>query len=331
MFKKISKITDYGVFKNFNWPTASTLDEFEKRNLIYGWNYSGKTTLARIFREFELKKRHPDFVSSKFNITTKDNGDYTHEQLDRLPFSVRVFSSDFISDNLKWDEGIEPIFILGDESIELQDKLKELKAKVAEKEKNKISTMDTVNRLKTELEDSKTDKARQIKRDLNIAENYDKRYLQTEIDGLPDKSESLILANDEYQKTFTSYRSDEKLPVPPKVYLTSSIDPDDIIRKTKAFLYRSVKSAVIERLKDNKPLHDWVETGLERHKGKEICEFCGNPITENRIEELNNHYSKELQILNTDLDTFKNTVKAYKLNLPDLPAKRDFYSEFQEA
>jgi len=102
MFKKVIKIKDYGVFKDFTWPSDSILDEFEKRNLIYGWNYSGKTTLSRIFRAFEQQKNHPDFSSSCFKVETKDDGSFTHIQLERLPFSVRVFNSDFISENLKW-------------------------------------------------------------------------------------------------------------------------------------------------------------------------------------------------------------------------------------
>ena len=35
-------------------------------NLIYGWNYSGKTTLSRIFHSFELKDFSSGFESSEF-------------------------------------------------------------------------------------------------------------------------------------------------------------------------------------------------------------------------------------------------------------------------
>ncbi|MCF6149614.1 MAG: AAA family ATPase [Candidatus Kuenenia sp.] len=38
------KIKDFGVFRNFSW--QATIPEFKKYNLIYGWNYSGKTTLT---------------------------------------------------------------------------------------------------------------------------------------------------------------------------------------------------------------------------------------------------------------------------------------------
>ena len=39
---------------------------FRGFNLIYGWNYSGKTTLSRIFHSFELKDFSSGFESSEF-------------------------------------------------------------------------------------------------------------------------------------------------------------------------------------------------------------------------------------------------------------------------
>lgn len=41
MIIKVNRIKDFGVFRNFSWQTA--IPEFKQFNLIYGWNYSGKT------------------------------------------------------------------------------------------------------------------------------------------------------------------------------------------------------------------------------------------------------------------------------------------------
>lgn len=43
MLKSIEKIKGLGVYQNYNKP-AST-EEFGIKNRIYGWNYSGKTTI----------------------------------------------------------------------------------------------------------------------------------------------------------------------------------------------------------------------------------------------------------------------------------------------
>ncbi|HOR46179.1 MAG TPA: AAA family ATPase, partial [Caldisericia bacterium] len=48
LIKRVSYIKNFGVFKDFDWG-KSKLDDFKKNNFFYGWNYSGKTTLSRVF------------------------------------------------------------------------------------------------------------------------------------------------------------------------------------------------------------------------------------------------------------------------------------------
>ena len=62
MIKRINKIKNFGVFKDFQWDSSTP--DFNKHNLIYGWNYSGKTTISRIFRCFELQGKHPDYPNA---------------------------------------------------------------------------------------------------------------------------------------------------------------------------------------------------------------------------------------------------------------------------
>ena len=46
MIKKLKKIKNFGVFSNYT--CNSDLRDFEEKNIIYGWNYSGKTTVSRL-------------------------------------------------------------------------------------------------------------------------------------------------------------------------------------------------------------------------------------------------------------------------------------------
>ncbi len=123
MIKKITRIKDFGVFRNFSW--QATIPEFKTYNLIYGWNYSGKTTFSRVFRCFELGKLHQDYLSATFEL--EDDHLNKYDQTFIAKPKIRVFNSDFIKDNLRWEEGIEPIFLLGKENIELQKELTEKK------------------------------------------------------------------------------------------------------------------------------------------------------------------------------------------------------------
>jgi len=48
---RISRIRNLGVFRQFDWPPS--LADFERYNLIYGWNWSGKTLLSRVFASLQ--------------------------------------------------------------------------------------------------------------------------------------------------------------------------------------------------------------------------------------------------------------------------------------
>lgn len=114
MITKINKIKDFGVLKNFN---GSTLPEFKTFNLIYGWNYSGKTTLSRVFRCLEKGKLHNDYLTAIFEM---ENAFAKYDNTFAVKPNIRVFNSDFVKENLKWDaDNIEPIFLLGAENIDV--------------------------------------------------------------------------------------------------------------------------------------------------------------------------------------------------------------------
>jgi len=45
--KKIKKVKGLGLFADYQWD--SSLPDFGRYNLFYGWNGSGKTTLSKLF------------------------------------------------------------------------------------------------------------------------------------------------------------------------------------------------------------------------------------------------------------------------------------------
>lgn len=57
MFTKID-IEKFGLYNDFKWDTLPALGRV---NIIYGRNYSGKTTLSRIFDSVSLCKLHKDY------------------------------------------------------------------------------------------------------------------------------------------------------------------------------------------------------------------------------------------------------------------------------
>ena len=115
MIRKTNKIQGFGIFNSFRWD--SQIPAFKRYNLIYGWNYSGKTTLSRMFRCFELGQLHKDYGDATFEVELEGGSKYDQSALNGA-FAIRVFNSDYVDENLKWkagEEGIEPVFLLGQE------------------------------------------------------------------------------------------------------------------------------------------------------------------------------------------------------------------------
>lgn len=129
MITKID-ITNFGLFNNYSWNSAIGKEEtFRRLNIIYGRNYSGKTTLARIFKCIEDALVHKHYPDCGFSLTVDDGKIISHSNFN-TDLKIRVYNSDFIRENLSWlynDDGtIKPFTILGVKNIELDRQIKEI-------------------------------------------------------------------------------------------------------------------------------------------------------------------------------------------------------------
>lgn len=108
MLKAFEKIQNFGVFDEYTRP--QDIEDFAELNLIYGWNYAGKTTLSRVLRSVETQALHPDYSSARFEISTNSNSTITESSLTTVSEKIRVFNSDFVKENLSWDgEAFKPM------------------------------------------------------------------------------------------------------------------------------------------------------------------------------------------------------------------------------
>jgi len=328
--KKINNINGLGQFNNFEWPTD--LPEFNKYNFFYGWNYSGKTTLSRLFRCLELKQLHNDYQSATFKIEI-DNGVLTEKSLN-VDYPIRVFNEDFIEDNFDWnndDADIEPLLILGKESKELEEKLKQKQLDKDNKEKQLKEKESEKNRKEKDLQDKLTNKASEIRNILSITNprEFDKSKLENEINTIKNSFKEKVLSNEDVQTNQTILNSQKLDNVSfPKINLKLT----EFLDHVKTILEKKVSAQkIIEKLNQNPRLSDWVREGIDLHKEETTCQFCGNKLTTERIEELNKHFSKEFDAL---INTIKQKVNEINNHLNDidkysLPDKARFYTEFQ--
>lgn len=208
VIKRISHISNFGIFKNFNWAAQmaakdAICEKFNKINIIYGRNYSGKTTLSRIFRAFETKKISDPYTIGSFSLELENGAIITESDItNQTHIIVRTFNDDFVKDNLKFisndDEFIEPFAILGEDNFAIQAEIKDIEAIVGKKESgletglykemqvafsNYAAAKSNADRAAKSLDSMLTEKARQFRgiehfRDIN----YNKTKLKSALE-----------------------------------------------------------------------------------------------------------------------------------------------------
>lgn len=319
MIEKVNKIKNFGLFKDFKW--NDDVKSFSNYNLIYGWNYSGKTTLSRIFRCIELTKLHSDFQNAEFVLTDDQNNKITQMDLVKSPytFTFRVFNSDFVEDTLHWSsQEAEPIFVLGKKDIELQMQIELKKKEINDLSDEKRTNEREKSNLDKDLEDKLSYKARELDR---IRPPYDKRKLKNKLEEIKLDSNNYSLAKDDIQQQLAVLKDYPKNKL-------SEIQTEflnlNILKEIEDILDKTVISQTIEKLKNNPELNDWIKKGLNLHKDKNICEFCGGIITQNILEEYEMHFSEEYNDLIVKLNTLIQNLKNYQISI-SLPDEKRLY------
>ncbi len=284
MIRTVQNIKAFGVFSGFRWPTS--LPEFKQFNLMYGWNYSGKTTLSRAFRCFEQQQPHPDFSGAQVQLKAGD-GTVHHLSLPRTAPVFRVFNSDFVRENLIFAEGsATPILVLGVEDIAKQ---KGLKTKREEREAlalRRNANATKKNDKETAIEKALTRYARDSIKNPLARPSYDKRDFQQKVKTCMDDTDSHLLDDKSLSHSHSVYSStDKKLAISPKEVSFTSVA--QLKKKTTSLLARVVTANnPIPRLTDNPAVESWVKEGRPLHDGTDICQFCGQPLPTDLVTHL---------------------------------------------
>ncbi|MBP1593228.1 MAG: hypothetical protein H6Q12_246 [Bacteroidetes bacterium] len=344
MIKRFISIKDFGVFNNFSWTSDPNLQEFTEKNILYGWNYSGKTTLSRIFSFIRDKSIPIEFKDIKFKIKLKDGNEYTQDNISTIPLDVKVFNSDYIKENLHWetDNEINGIsFAVGE--------VAHISIDIAKNERRILSidgdgttkgvrekyqpSIDTYNEFENTLF---TDISRDIQNKVfNSLIKFNKGdFKKTDAFKSSKLADYKISDKDELKRltTISIAKNDKDELVSPKYSLNLN-DLYDSVKKL--MISQPTKSDLIEILYNSKVEYDWVQGGLKIHKeiNSKKCLFCGNDIQENRFENLNRYFSSAESILKNKINEFKENIKIElslieQINLPK--STNDFADSFKE-
>ncbi len=263
---RITKMKELGIFRDFKWP--STLPEFGRYNLIFGWNWSGKTTLSNMLRSLETKTNLTD---SHVSIAV-DGRDVDGEHFSESTLPIRVFNRDFVRENVFTADGeIAPIFILGKENIQKRKQIDELKAELKQMHADLARIGYSKKDAAKALDSHCITQASVIKNTLRSSgpspyNDYDKRNFVRKV-------EEIAAENDrEHHKVDedTKKRLLQQHAASPRdrlSKLTYVFPPLNVLHsKVSNSLGQTVVSSVIKSLKEDPDLANWVRDGLSKHK-----------------------------------------------------------------
>lgn len=319
-------IPSFGSFQGLEWKktvrdSGKNVKPFQRLNILYGRNYSGKTTLSRIFRSLETRKLPLNYVGSSFTVTG-DKGAVTHADLPDHNYDVRVYNRDFVTDNLSFlvnqEIGgvIKTFAIVGEQNKEIDDAIAaiesklgsvegkaglrfELETKRKERDRTKSAHSTASSGLEDKLRSHAADKIKKNRQYGSAVYNID--HIKRDI-ALTNEPGFVALSNEEQAAKLILLKQ-EALPDITGVLaiglklvsLTATAEPllSKVIAPTKA----------IEDLLKDSALQLWVKQGMGHHRDKrDTCAFCRQDLPHDIWRVLDEHFSKESGDLETALD-----------------------------
>ncbi|EAH9367862.1 RloC protein [Campylobacter jejuni] len=343
---KILKFNEinFGSYKNFKW--GNNLEEFKTINIFYGRNYSGKTTLSRIARSFELKKHNEDFLDGNFKIKLEDGNFLTQNDVIKSNLDIRVYNSDFVKENLNYlydkKGNIKGFKSIGEEQKNIKEII-EKREKILKTRNEKLQKLENDKKeflnddRETKLEEKFTEKASLIATNPNYLKGYryNKTALKKDLNIIKNNEDAYILNNEEQNQFIKILEDKEKH----NTNFNNTFNKDNfqgILKHSSEILEKEI--IIKENLTSE--LRQWLEEGLKFHKehlSTQQCKFCNNPLTlerivwiENNIKDDSGEKEKIEEELKDLLDNFENYKLELKKILQDIEYE-NFYSNYKDS
>jgi wobble nucleotide-excising tRNase len=329
------------VFQDFHWDSyikdpAGNIQSLQRINIIYGRNYSGKTTLSRIVRALEIGTISPKYENPQFEIEFDGGIMVNIANVQGHGKTIRVFNEDFVRENLNFfnssEDVIKSFAVLGDENVKIEKEIAEIKESLGSNDEGKETGLyaqlkmfqdkqneaknaynKAIDDLKKKKDDKATGKPSGIKYRSNIFgdQNYNITKFENDISKVLNSEYSPIgdVERQEFEQNLNETAKPEI-----SVFQRPHFDFQNFSDQTKEAVARKIGSSdKIQELIHDFVLNEWVKKGHELHKDKrEICAFCNNPISPERWNELQRHFDEETERLDRDMNNLKQKINAHK-------------------
>jgi len=329
IISKINTINNIASFKGYTWP-ATGLEPFSRFNLIYGWNYSGKTTVSRIFDAIGSGRMHNGHTGGSFSASWSDGSSISSKTLSTQCDEILVFNRDFTERNFKVNSdhtGAQAIAVIGQKNQQLKDRLtvhEDRSAKIGQR----IKILEgEINAIQKEIDIAGTSYARIA--DTTFGSRQYKRPEMLAIVGkIVDGYEAHLLSDDQKKALISEWKRADEL----KTITKCSVSNTDLARKIpylRRLGTKTAKNQALQLLKANPAIERWVREGLGHHKGKDTCLYCGSTISESRINSLFGHFSVAYERLNREIQDITTVLSNLSISIT-APNSTDLINDLRQ-
>lgn len=325
-------IGNFGSFSGLNWKksfrdSGSNVQNFKRLNIIYGRNYSGKTTLSRIFRALETARMPVNYSDPSFTVYG-DKGEIHQTGLTAHGYDIRVYNRDFVTDNLSFLTNhiggeIKTFAIVGEKNKEIEDAIAAIEANLGNvesktglrfdleaKRKERDRSKDNHRKAVSLLENTLRDQAKFLKEQKNyVPAVYNIRHIESDIakTKLPDFKD---LTSDEAAAKIALLKQEVLPDISGSINVSlkaDSIKPvaDDLLTRT------ITPTQAIQELLNDSVLQLWVKQGIPLHKEKrDTCAFCHQGLPYDIWKILDSHFSQESVDLEAEIDALLSSINS---------------------
>lgn len=329
MLKSIQSLRGFGIFDEYARPAQ--MKDFCDRNVIYGWNYSGKTTLSRLFHMLNERTSGETFLGCRFSLNDHAGTVIDETCIANCTKKIRVFNTDFIDASLNWSgKAFNPILLLGTEAQDAQNKITHFEAVIKRCNTSVADYRRKVSAIDQNLAEQRTIAAKNIKETLNIVEAFTATHLNMLLSAIASKpDENYVRPQEELTSDLSLATASEKDKLPEVTPLAFSPKVVDIYaRLTGLLALVPTSSKVIDELREHPEIAQWVAAGLPLHEHVTTCQFCLNTLTPQRMAGLQAHFSKEVTEQRATLEAILTQLSDAVVPIPDI-RESDLNSQFR--
>lgn len=337
-------IAHFGSFDGFQWRTSirdtpgNNVQSFKKLNIIYGRNYSGKTTLSRVFRSLEKGEIPWRYEGASF-VVRGDQGDVSHQQLAGHDYEIRVYNRDFVAENLSFltDQrggNIQTFAIVGGENNALAERIAALQNSLGSVEEKRGARYEAAQATERHIKAGK--RARDanealdelLRRQANDVIKRDRAFGHAgyNIDSI--KADISFVTDNKFEILSEAERSNYvallKEDALPEIRATASFRSklDALFDEATPLIGTAIEpTRPLQDLLDDAALESWAREGIGHHKGKrEDCAFCRQKLPSELWQTLADHFNQASETLGTAIDACSEKIRDELKSVSWMPA-----------